>query len=127
MDSWSKFEFEFNSSGIKEVIAKVARFDEIDENVYNFSFGDLDKETGDILDSVTSNNGDRDMVLATAGGGNSVQYSATIIPSFCISSNSICSLLRSAHRINPIGGNSPSFFSYLSSYFMYNSGLLRLM
>jgi hypothetical protein len=63
----SKFEFEFNSTGIKGVIAKVARFDEMDENVYNFSFGDLDKETGDISDSVVSNNGDRDMVLATVG------------------------------------------------------------
>ncbi len=63
----SKFEFEFNSTGVKGVITKIARFDEIDENVYNFSFGDLDTETGDISDSVTTNNGDRDMVLATAG------------------------------------------------------------
>ncbi len=54
-------------------------------------------------------------------GGSSVQYSAFIIPSLCISSNSICSRLLSAQNIKPTGGSSPSVLSYLSSHFNYSS------
>lgn len=61
----SRFDYEFMSLGPKGVIRKVARFDQMGTNIYNFGFGDLDEKTGEISDSITTNNGDRDVVLAT--------------------------------------------------------------
>ncbi len=58
--------FEFDSRGSNGVIRKVARFGEIDVNIYNFSFGDLKSGTSDINDTSVSNNGDSAKVLATA-------------------------------------------------------------
>lgn len=36
-------DYEFESTGPKGVIQKVARFQEIEHNIYNFGFGDLDE------------------------------------------------------------------------------------
>jgi hypothetical protein len=58
-------DYEFDSIGSKGKIRKVARFTKIDENLFNFGFGDLDEETGDISDTAVSNNGDAKKVLAT--------------------------------------------------------------
>lgn len=58
--------FEFNSEGGKGTIPKLISFSETDLNgLFNLAFGDLDKETGEIDDSVISNNGDRDKIMAT--------------------------------------------------------------
>lgn len=61
----SFLDFEFQSNGHKGVIKKVGRFTEIAVNVYNFGFGDLDEESGEINDTIVSNNGDADKVLIT--------------------------------------------------------------
>jgi hypothetical protein len=61
----SFFDFEFESEGPNGLIRKIARFSSIGKNIYNFGFGDLDPETGDISDDVVSNNGDAEKVLFT--------------------------------------------------------------
>jgi hypothetical protein len=58
--------FEFVSEGPKGKIRKVVQFVEtILKDLYNLAFGDLDTMTGEVNDTVTSNNGDSDKVLAT--------------------------------------------------------------
>lgn len=59
------FDYEFESNGPKGIIKKVARFTVLRDNLYNFGFGDLDPATGDISDTIVSNNGDGDKILAT--------------------------------------------------------------
>lgn len=61
----SFFDYEFESIGPKGMIKKVGRFTLLGTNIYNFGFGDLNEETGEINDSVASGNGDGDKVLAT--------------------------------------------------------------
>lgn len=61
----SFLDYEFESTGPKGVLKKVARFSEIGINVYNFGFGDLNELTGEISDTVISNNDDGDKVLIT--------------------------------------------------------------
>ncbi len=61
----SHFDYEFESVGPKGIIKKVARFDEIGLNLYSFGFGDLDEATGELSDTITSNNGDAEKVLGT--------------------------------------------------------------
>lgn len=66
---WS-FEFpqyEFESMGPKGRIVKVVRFNKMEgsKDLYNLAFGDLDKSTDEIDDFVTSDNKDREKVLAT--------------------------------------------------------------
>jgi hypothetical protein len=58
-------DYEFESIGPSKTILKIARFSKIDESLYNFGFGDLDEKTGDINDTVVSNNNDGDKVLTT--------------------------------------------------------------
>src|SRR5687768_11376181 len=60
-------QYEFDSIGPKGRIVKVVRFNRMDgsKNLYNLAFGDLDKSTGEIDDFVTSDNNDREKVLAT--------------------------------------------------------------
>ncbi|GGB23079.1 DUF6934 family protein [Puia dinghuensis] len=61
-------DFEFESVGPKGSIRKIAGFTFIRPNLYSFGFGDLDEHTGDIIDTVTSNNGDGSKVLNTVAG-----------------------------------------------------------
>jgi hypothetical protein len=62
----SLMEFEFTSSGPNGNIIKVIQYTPTNiPNVYNLGFGDKNNNTGDISDSVTSNNGDREKVLST--------------------------------------------------------------
>ena len=60
-------DYEFYSNGPNGQIKKIITFSLVQEQpviVYNLAFGDVD-ENGDINDAVTSNNEDRDKVLAT--------------------------------------------------------------
>jgi hypothetical protein len=59
-------DFIFYSEGPKGQIKKIIRYTKIRDNpiTYNLAFGD-ENSTGLISDSVTSNNKDKDMILAT--------------------------------------------------------------
>ncbi len=61
----SFLDYEFESIGPKGVIKKIARFNLLENNIYNFGFGDLNHVTGEISDTVISNNNDGDKVLIT--------------------------------------------------------------
>ena len=61
----SFLDYEFESTGPKGVIKKVARFSQMGTNIYNFGFGDLNEATGEINDTVVSNNRDGDKILIT--------------------------------------------------------------
>ena len=58
--------FEFISEGPKGLIYKLVRFQPTNlKGVYNLAFGDKDLTTGDIDDTIISNNDDSEKVLAT--------------------------------------------------------------
>jgi hypothetical protein len=58
--------YEFISEGPKGKIAKLVQFGETNfKEFYNLAFGDKDLISGDIDDSIISNNGDSNKVLAT--------------------------------------------------------------
>lgn len=58
--------YEFISEGIKVRIPKIIQFTETNyHDVFNLAFGDIEASTGLLNDTITSNNGDSDMVLAT--------------------------------------------------------------
>jgi len=58
--------FEFISEGPKGLIHKLVRYQPTNlKDVYNIAFGDKDAKTGDIDDTVISNNSDSEKVLAT--------------------------------------------------------------
>jgi hypothetical protein len=58
--------FEFTSIGTKGEIKKIVEFTLLNvNNVYNLGFGDYDPKTDKINDSVITNNGDSQKVLAT--------------------------------------------------------------
>jgi hypothetical protein len=61
----SFLDYEFSSQGTKGSITKIARFSLVQEGLYNFGFGDLNTETGEISDTVISNNGDGEKILVT--------------------------------------------------------------
>ncbi|MBX7094541.1 MAG: hypothetical protein K1X56_07475 [Flavobacteriales bacterium] len=64
--SEAMIEFEFISSGIKGDIVKVVQYSPTGIlNTYNLAFGDKAPETGEISDSVVTDNGDSQKVLAT--------------------------------------------------------------
>jgi hypothetical protein len=58
-------DYEFISEGPKGRIKKVVRFLQISSDVYNLGFGDLDEVTGEISDTVITDNKDSQKVLAT--------------------------------------------------------------
>lgn len=58
--------FEFISEGPKGKIPKLVKFSETNlYGIFNLAFGDKDQKTGEINDTVISNNGDSEKVLAT--------------------------------------------------------------
>ncbi len=58
--------FEFSSVGPKGKITKLVQYMETNlNNYYNLGFGDRDEKTGEINDTVITNNGDSQKVLAT--------------------------------------------------------------
>jgi len=58
--------FEFVSEGQKGFIHKLVRYQPTNlKDIYNLAFGDKDHTTGNIDDTVISNNGDGEKVLAT--------------------------------------------------------------
>jgi hypothetical protein len=58
--------FEFVSKGPKGEIVKLVQYTKIDERgVYNLGFGDKNKLTGEVDDTIVSNNNDSQKVLAT--------------------------------------------------------------
>lgn len=58
--------FEFISEGQNGLIHKLVRYQPTNmQDVYNLAFGDKDHSTGNIDDTVISNNGDSEKVLAT--------------------------------------------------------------
>ena len=58
--------YEFISEGHKGEIIKLIKFSETTlKDFYNLAFGDKNAKTGEINDTVVSNNGDTEMVLAT--------------------------------------------------------------
>lgn len=61
------FDYTFYSEGPNGRIKKLVTFSKMRESlvVYNLAFGDEDPDTGALIDSVTTNNQDRDKVLAT--------------------------------------------------------------
>jgi hypothetical protein len=61
----SFLDYEFVSEGPKGKNKKVVRFTAISNNVYNLGFGDLNEETGEISDTIVTNNNDSRKVLAT--------------------------------------------------------------
>jgi hypothetical protein len=61
-------DFEFDSDGPKGKIRKVVRYSPQNANgitYFNLGFGDLNRKTGKIDDLATTNNADRDKILAT--------------------------------------------------------------
>jgi hypothetical protein len=68
--------YSFTSSGPNGSIQKIARFTRLRDSVYNFGFGDLNPETGDISDTTVSNNQDTDIIMGTLG---SIVYDFTNI------------------------------------------------
>ncbi|MBS7566846.1 hypothetical protein KHS38_20745 [Mucilaginibacter sp. Bleaf8] len=63
-------EYEFFSEGPKGRIKKSVRFIKINDDpiVYNLAFGDVDPATGKVSDLTTTDNKDREKVLATVAG-----------------------------------------------------------
>ena len=58
--------FEFVSEGKNGKIKKVVRYNETNlKGMYNLGFGDYDEDTGLISDTVVTDNGDSEKVLAT--------------------------------------------------------------
>ena len=59
--------YHFISNEPNGAIQKIAKFNLIREDLYNFGFGDLDAVTGDISDIAISDNKDVDVIMGTVG------------------------------------------------------------
>jgi len=57
--------YSFISVGRRGLILKVVRFDEIESDIFNLGFGDFDFERQTLSDSIVSDNGDIEKILAT--------------------------------------------------------------
>jgi len=60
-----RFEYEFYSEGPKGNIKKTVIYSQIEEDLFNLAFGEWNEKLQKLDDSVRSNNGDRDKILAT--------------------------------------------------------------
>jgi hypothetical protein len=60
-----RFLYEFFSEGPKGSIKKTVIYSEIEDGLFNLAFGDWNDELNKLDDSIRSNNGDRDKILAT--------------------------------------------------------------
>lgn len=58
-------DYEFESIGPKGKVKKIVRFTEVGKAVYNLAFGDIDVLTGEISDTIVTNNNDSKKVLST--------------------------------------------------------------
>jgi len=67
IDEQAACEFSFVSEGTKGQIQKRVVYTPLPQNpeVINLAFGDIDQESGELSDTVNSNNGDRKKVLVT--------------------------------------------------------------
>jgi len=57
--------YSFYSEGPKGLIEKAAIYTKMQEGLYNLAFGDWNADIQSLDDSIRTNNGDRDKVLAT--------------------------------------------------------------
>jgi hypothetical protein len=60
-----RFLYEFFSEGPKGRIKKTVIYSEIEDGLFNLAFGDWNEDLNKLDDSIRSNNGDRDKILAT--------------------------------------------------------------
>jgi hypothetical protein len=59
--------YSFMSNGPNGAIQKIAKFSLLDPNLYNFGFGDYNPTTGEISDTLVSNNKDMEVIMGTLG------------------------------------------------------------
>ncbi|HEV2481928.1 MAG TPA: hypothetical protein VGS79_19815 [Puia sp.] len=59
--------YSFISYGPKGAIHKIARFNELYGDIYNFGFGDYDMTSGEFSDTRVSNNEDMSIIMGTLG------------------------------------------------------------
>lgn len=59
------FLYEFYSEGPRGSIKKTVIYSQIEGNLFNLAFGDWNEKLQKLDDSIRSNNGDRDKILAT--------------------------------------------------------------
>ena len=60
-----RFLYEFISEGFRGSIKKTAIYSEIEDGLFNLAFGDWNEKLNKLDDSIRSNNGDREKILAT--------------------------------------------------------------
>jgi hypothetical protein len=60
-----RFLYEFYSEGPRGNIKKTVIYSQIEDNFFNLAFGDWNETLNKLDDSIRTNNGDRDKVLAT--------------------------------------------------------------
>jgi hypothetical protein len=60
-----RFLYEFFSEGPRGCIKKTVIYSEIEDGLFNLAFGDWNEDLNKLDDSIRSNNGDRDKILAT--------------------------------------------------------------
>jgi hypothetical protein len=59
------YTFEFFSEGPRGSVKKTVIYSQIEDDLFNLAFGDWNEELNKLDDSIRTNNGDRDKVLAT--------------------------------------------------------------
>jgi hypothetical protein len=115
--------YAFQSQGLKGVIEKIAKFTSLGTNVYNFGFGDLDPVTGNISDTITSNNGDIDTIMGTLGSivydFTNIFMEALIIIEGTDSARIIGNLLRRESTIKQLQGAGKAPFYCLYNGILY--------
>ena len=80
-------DYEFDSDGPKGKIRKIVRYSPQNSNgvtYFNLGFGDLNLKTGKIDDLVTSNNQDREKILATVAA-TVIEFTQQLSTPYCMS------------------------------------------